>query len=66
MSRSIVIDPVQDKIQLKRYYQHQDVLSKIAHTNSIDNLAHKKDYYLLQISKYKKSISQVKMKLNSN
>lgn len=64
ISRSIIIDPVNDRIEQLRFTQHRDSLAKITHSPSAFQSA-TSSAYITQIEKYKRSNSYVKNMFDS-
>lgn len=60
ISRSIILDPVNDRIEQLRYTQHKKSLMKISHTHCSFFEKGFNSEYIHQIEKYKKSNSYVK------
>lgn len=60
ISRSIVLDPVYDRIEHLRYDQHKKSLEKISQAHPSLLTPSVSDAYISQIKKFKKSNSQVR------
>jgi len=67
ISRSIIIDPVNTKIDKTRFAHHQISLDKISHAHNTDFFSRDKnssEYYLKQLERFKRSISYVRNLFN--